>query len=94
MGVGEMAPNLYPAGHKTTPDPPEKRKEDLSDISYHMGRGLQCKECCNYILHLELKFSDNLQYGLQKLDEAAKLLGIAENELRGKFFLPPIPFKI
>ena len=34
------------------------------------------------------------QCGLQKLNEAAKLLGKAENELQGKFFLPPIPFTI
>ena len=34
------------------------------------------------------------RYGIQKLDKAAKFLGKAENELRGKFFLPPIRFKI
>ena len=34
------------------------------------------------------------RYGVQKLDKAAKFLGKAENELQGKFFLPPIRFKI
>ena len=33
-------------------------------------------------------------YSLQKLDKAVKLLGNAKNELRDKYFLPPIRFKI
>ena len=48
------------------PDPsPKKHKEVrgsgvLSDISCHMGRGLQCKKCLIYILHPGLEFSDDL----------------------------------
>ena len=62
-----------------------------------MGQGLQRKECHNYILHPGLKFSDDLdsaQYDLQKLDKGRKVSWEAENELRGKFFLPPNRFKI
>ena len=32
----------------------------LSDISCHMGWGLQRKECHIYILHMGLEFSDDL----------------------------------
>ena len=63
-----------------------------------MGRGLRRKECHVYILHpgLEgfLTTKTAARYGLQRLDKAAKFLGKAENELRGKFFLPPIRFNI
>ena len=67
----------------------DRGSDFLSDISCHMGRDLQCKECHIYILHPGLECS-----GLQRLDKVAKFLGKAENELRGKFFLPPIWFKI
>ena len=64
-----------------------------------MGWGLWHKECHISFLHSGLEFSDNLDcytvwYGLQRLDKAAKFLEKAENELRGKFFLPPIQFEI
>ena len=39
----------------------ERGSAVLSDISCHMGRGLWCKECHNYILHPGLKFSDLLR---------------------------------
>ena len=54
-----------------------------------MGQGLRHKECPNYILHPGLEFSDDLDcytVWFTRLDKAAKFLGKAENELRGKFF--------
>ena len=33
----------------------------MSDISCHMGRGLQRKECHNCILHPGLEFSEDLE---------------------------------
>jgi len=38
---------------------PDSRAQ--SDISCHIGQGLQHKECHNCILHLGLKFPDDLE---------------------------------
>ena len=61
-----------------------------------MGRGLWCKEGHNYILHLGLKFSDDLDcctvWFTKACYKATKFLGKAENELRGKFFLSSITY--
>ena len=83
----------------SSPDPPENAKRAsgvLSDISCHMGRGLWCKECHNYILHLGLKFPDDLDcctvWFTKACYKATKFLGKAENELRGKFFLSSIAY--
>ena len=54
----------------------------LSDISCHMGQGVQCKECHIYRLHPRLEFSDDCTVSsLQRLDKAATFLGKAESEL-------------
>ena len=61
----------------------------LTNISCHMGWGLQCKECHYYILHPGLEFSDDLRLlhiMVYKSLIRRKFLGKAENELQGKLF--------
>ena len=50
-------PSLVP---RPLPQKAERGSGVLSDISCHMGRGLRCKKCHIYILHLGLEFSDDL----------------------------------
>ena len=67
------------------PQKAERGSGVLSDISCHMGRGLQHKECHIYILQ-GLEFSDDLDCCTVWFTNAAIFLGKAENELRVKFF--------
>ena len=71
---------------RSLPGKVERGSGVLSDISCHMGWGLQCKECYIYILHPGLKFSDDLDCCKVWLTKAISFLKKLRTSCEVSFF--------